>query len=119
MATRAFTHETYGNGYRITWINLDSATSDVGSGFLDLDDSIRVVQVVGTIGGSTVTIQGSLDGGTTWATMHDDAGSDLAFTVVGIEQMIEGPCMFRPIITGGAGADLIVYVTYVRRGGHS
>lgn len=71
----------------------------------------RSVQVVGTFGGGTLTMQGSNDGGTTWASLTDPQGNAVAFTAVGIEQITELTALIRPSLSGGDGTtDLDVYV---------
>lgn len=62
----------------------------------------RTVQVTGTFGsGGSVTIQGSNDGGTTWATLTDPLGNALTFTAAGMKQITELPYEIRPSVTAG------------------
>ena len=65
------------------------------------------VQVIGTIAGSTVTVQGSNDG-TNWATLKDTQGADIALTAVGLKTVVDRPVFMRAIISGGTAADMTV-----------
>jgi len=102
---------------RISWTAL--ANTDTGQpveyGFY----SDRSVQVTGTFGsGGSVTIQGSNDGGTTWATLLDPAGAALTFTAAGLRQIVTLPALIRPIVTAGDGAtslNVFLYMVGKRR----
>lgn len=69
----------------------------------------RTVQVAGTFGGASVTIQGSCQNPPTdWATLHDPSGADLVFTSAGIRTVLECPPFIRAILTGGAASTVNV-----------
>ena len=93
----------------ILWETLTETNSD-GSSVSYHGDVERSVQVMGTFGGATITIQGSNDGGIIWATLHDAAGANLDFTVAGLELVLENARHMRPIVTGGAGVDVDVHL---------
>ena len=120
MAVRSRTVERVGpNAWRITWTGLTNASSDTGDPYSGYDDAIRLVQVTGTFGaGGTVLIEGSLlDSLATYGQMHDTAGSDLSFGDSRVEQMQEGPVVYRPRVSAGDGTtDLTVTVIETRRG---
>ena len=66
-------------------------------------------QVTGTFGGCTVVMQGSNDGGTTWATLRDDLGNALGVTAAGLLSILEPVDLIRPYLSvAGAGADVDV-----------
>ena len=68
----------------------------------------RTIQILGTFGaGGSVTIQGSNDGGTTWATLTDPLGNALTFTSAGMKQVTELPYEIRPSVTAGDGTTAI------------
>src|SRR3990170_2252557 len=93
--------ETMGNAD--TGVGVDGTGSTIQlPGFAD-----RTVQVAGTFGGATVTVQGSNDG-TNWATLRDPQGADLTFTVAGIKQVLEVTRHIRATTSGGAGTDVDV-----------
>lgn len=80
------------------------------------DFSDRVVQVLGTFGaGGNVRIQGTLDSGTTYATLTDPQGNALDVTAAKIEQILEGVPVMRPNITAGDGTTAITVVITARR----
>lgn len=78
----------------------------------------RSVQVYGTFGGATVTMQGSNDPGptpTNWNTLTDLQGNALAFTAAGLEMIAEPTCWVRPVVTGGAGTSINIQMFLRRR----
>ena len=72
--------------------------------------SDRTVQVGGTFGGATVSIQGSNDD-IEYFTLTDPQGNPLTFAAAGLEAIIELPAFLRPTITGGDGASVKVIVS--------
>lgn len=73
----------------------------------------RSVQVAGTFGGGTVTIEGSNDG-SNWATLADAQGNALTITTAKIEQILEATRYMRAAVTGGTGVSLTITV-FMRR----
>lgn len=62
------------------------------------------MQVLGTFGtGGSVKLQGSNDGGTTWADLNDLDGTAIAVTAAGMVQVRERPLAVRPNVTAGDG----------------
>jgi hypothetical protein len=94
---------------RAAWVGL--ATGDDGapidwSAFAD-----KSVQVFGTFGGATVTLQGSNDEGpvpTNWTVLTDMQGNALNFTTAALEQVSENTCWVRPVVTGGAASGITI-----------
>lgn len=106
MSTIASTFKEIGRGVFLhTWAAL--ATNDDGTPAQLVQAADRTVQVEGTFGGATCTLQGSLDG-SNWRTLTDMQGSDLTFTAAGIAMVMEATIYTRPAITGGAGASINV-----------
>lgn len=68
------------------------------------------VQVVGTFGGATVTLQGSNDN-TNWVTLKDVFGSDVSLTSTGAHEFSTSMRYIRPLVSSGSGDDLDVYIT--------
>jgi hypothetical protein len=95
----------------IHWDTL-TTTNTVGEGVEFTEFADRCVQVLGTFGGGTITMQGSNDGGTTWHSLHMvDGTTACAFTSAGMNAILEVPAQIRPILTGGDGTtDLDVYL---------
>ena len=95
-----------GDTMRVTWAGL--ATGDTGSLLVAPEHLFKEVQVLGTFGGSTVTIEGSLDGGTTFATLNDINGTILSFTTARLERVQESVATVRPSVAGGAAVSVTV-----------
>lgn len=96
---------------RVLWENM--ANGDVGDTAVRLGHyADRSVQVVGTFGaGGSVSLKGSNDGGTTWATLTDPAGNAITFTSTGLKQILHLPHRIRPEVTAGDGTtSLDVYL---------
>ena len=102
----------------VSWTGLTNATSDTGRAWTPGQHTDKTVQAVGTFGaGGTVAIQGSNDGGTTWAVLHNPQGTDLAIQDSEPLMISEGPQQIRPAITAGDGAtDIDVYIHVALRG---
>lgn len=67
------------------------------------------IQVVGTFGGMTVALHGSNDG-TNYAVLKDLQGSDISFTATGLKDFTTACAYLKPVISGGSGADVDIYV---------
>ena len=89
-----------------------TTTNADGSPIAIPEYSQRSVQVIGTFGaGGTIVVQGSNDGGTTWATLNDPQGSALSLTAAGVHSVQELSGLTRVNVTGGDGTtDLDAYV---------
>lgn len=83
-------------------LNGDQSSSHSGSRLSD-----KTVQVLGTFGaGGSVNIEGSNDGGTTWAILNDTRGETtgvLTFTGADIRTINEVPELIRANVTAGDG----------------
>ena len=88
--------------YKSLWETLTNG--DTGTELTAPNHPDKTVQVGGTFGaGGTVIIQGSNDGGATWATLTDPQDNVLSFTAAGMKVIMENPGMIRPNVTGGDG----------------
>ena|SRR3990167_7608547 len=83
----------------VTWVAL--AIGDTGEPVSLLDYPDKTVTVEGTIGGGTLTMQGSNDG-TNYYSLTDPQGSAIALTAAGIKLITENPVWIRPSASGGA-----------------
>jgi len=73
------------------------------------------VQVLGTFGtGGSVSLQGSNDGGTTWANLLDPAGNALTFTAAGIKTLGVVAERIRPSVTAGDGTTELDVMLFMR-----
>lgn len=87
---------------------LQGDTGAVSSGHRLSD---KTVQWFGTFGTATVALEGSNDGGTTWAALKDANGTDLsALATADVRTILENPQMIRPAITGGDGTTSLTVI---------
>lgn len=111
MAIRTAAVNYAPNGHRqlveVVWSGL--ANGDQGSTVELPTWSDRSVQVVGTFGGGTLTMQGSNDG-TNWQALTDPQGTDIAKTGNALEQISELTRYIRPSLAGGAAGSVAVTV---------
>ena len=90
----------------------EAGTVDAVSAF-DFPD--RSVQVLGTFGGCTVTLEGS-NNGNDWATLNDPQGNPIALTSAKIKGVLECVRYVRPTVTGGDGTTAVTAILFARRG---
>lgn len=95
----------------VVWETL-TTTNRVGSGVLLAATPDMTVQVIGNFAGTALLkIEGSNDGGTTWAGCHDIAGDLISIGAAGMVLVVENPKLIRPnLIDGNGTADLDVYL---------
>lgn len=99
--------ESDGQTHRFVWSGLSEGDTAQSIRIPGVDD--RAVQVFGTFGGATVTVEGSIqDQATVFATLKDKHGNLLSFTDAGLEQIAGLVTHIRPAITGGTGAEVTV-----------
>ena len=96
-----------------------TTTNDRGAAIADayMDYADRSVQVLGTFGAAgNLRVEGSNDGGTTYAVLSDPQGNALNVTAAKVEAITEVTLLTRPFITAGDGTtDLDVSITCSRR----
>lgn len=97
--------------YLATWASMGNA--DTGAAVALGGGYDRSVQIEGTFGGATVTLQGSNDG-SNWETLTDPQGNGIAKTAAALEAVTELTRYVRAITSGGAGTS--VTVTMLIRG---
>jgi hypothetical protein len=104
--------DKYGNTSLAKW---ELTTADpTGSKIARPGAADRSVQVFGTFGGATVRIEGSLDGGTNWAPVHDPGGVAVTFTAAGLNAISENVGELRAVLSP-AGTDAAVTVLILSR----
>ncbi len=99
-----------GAASKILWEGMatgDTITPDLPS----RSEPVGSVQVTGTFGGATVTLQGSNDG-TNYVTLKDLSGADISFTTAGLAYFDGRTLYIRPGISGGSSDDVDVTVIY-------
>ena len=120
MAERAFTI-TYPDSnthsvvkYAATGLTQASLDTTPGIGSVQFAD--RSVQVIGTFGAAgNLRIEGSIDGGTTWAVLTDPQGNALDFTAAKIEAITELVELVRARVTAGDGTTSLSVYFIMRR----
>ena len=101
-----------------TYDNLDTLDTApdpiaVGSDFVMSSGSGLVhgtIQAVGTFGSGTVKLQMSNDG-TNWVDMKDINNTAIGITAAGASEFNTAARYIRPLITGGTGDDVDVFIT--------
>lgn len=107
---------------KVTWASMANGDTGVNpsgtasTGFASAEYMDRSVQVKGTFGsGGTVLIEGSNDGGATWATINDAFGNALSVTSASIKQITEVVEMVRPRVSAGDGTTSLTVVLFMRK----
>jgi hypothetical protein len=115
MAVRNAAHgaSTSAHAKKLTWSGL--LNTDTGDHQLLPFFNDRSVQVLGTFGaGGEVSLEGSNDGGTTWAILSDPLGNALTFSAAGLKAISEYTERIRPNVTGGDGTTDLIVVVFMR-----
>jgi hypothetical protein len=95
------------------WANM--ADGDVGQAVAAAGFNDKTVRVAGDFGaGGQVVAEGSLIPETVLAADYDPLvdpqGNPIAFSVAGIETVLENVYLFRPRVAAGTGVDVTVYL---------
>lgn len=93
----------------ITWTGVSTADTMTGILLRNACGAIGCMQVSGTFGGSTVTLQGSNDA-TNYYPITDAAGNDIAVTVAGLVEFSTAAAYIKPASAGGVADDVTVVV---------
>lgn len=101
--------------HKTSWDNL--ASGDVGAAQSGVGLSDKTVQIIGTLDGGGITMQGSNDTAAgPFFTLTDPQGNDIILTTSGLgEAIAENPLFIRPTTSGGSGS-LDISVLMVSRG---
>jgi len=101
----------------VTYDNLD--TADTGPTAIEMGTKLRqdsaqtthgFIQAIGTFGSGTVKLQGSNDN-SNWADLKDFYGTAIGLTATGGAEFMASCRYIRPLITGGSGDDVNVFIT--------
>jgi hypothetical protein len=99
--------------FTVKWVGF-AASGDVGTAVTLPTFPDRTMQVLGSFTGSLeITLQGSLDGGTTWFTLTDPQGNAIVKTAAAGEAVTELVPLIRPRATAGSGggaADVYLFL---------
>lgn len=91
----------------------DIAPGDTGAPYLVRNryGFVGSVQISGTFGGATVTLEQSNDG-TTWFPAIDTLGAAISATANEISEMSLASIYLKPVITGGTGSAVDVIIVF-------
>lgn len=104
------------NGGMLTWTWAAMANADVGLGVSTAKCQGLAYQVLGTLGvAGSVQLEGSNDGGTTWALLKDINGTSTALTALGMVEIGIRPLMIRPHVTAGDGTTSLTVILAATR----
>lgn len=98
-------HEGY---LHVLWENIAEG-DDTSSVLLRPSNNDKTVQVTGTFGGATITIQGSIDG-VNWFSVKNATGTTVSFTSAGGAFMAENVPYYRVVIENGTNSDVDVHI---------
>lgn len=71
----------------------------------------KTVMAIGTFGGTSIAIQGSIDPtGATTVALKDQSDNVIALTANGVETIVNAVFAYRPVLTGGAGTTVTVWL---------
>jgi len=103
---------------RVIFTPMTFTGTDVSTEIEAPDFAHKEVQVFGTFGaGGNVAIEGSLDGGTTWAVLNDVSSTALNVTSAKIEKIQETCARIRARVTAGDGSTTVTVVFVLKSGG--
>lgn len=101
---------------RMVFTPMTKTTDDVTAPIPFSQWADRSVQVLGTFGaGGNLRVEGSNDGGTTYATLTDPQGNALDFTSAKIEQITEVCELVRARVTAGDVTTSLTVAFLLRR----
>lgn len=94
----------------ITWSNIAPGDTCNPALIMGQAGAVSCIQVLGTFGGATITLQASNDG-TNFAALKDQSGSSITFTSADIRDISTAAGYVLPAISGGAGSSITVIMT--------
>ena len=86
----------------VTWASVTNADTCHPVSYPEYAD--RSIHVSGTFDGATVQIQGSNNGGASFAALADPTETVISITSERIKAVLENTGQIMPVITGGGGA---------------
>lgn len=102
------------NGVLFQWLDLDATDPD-GAPVLVGDFADMCVQIDGTFGTASCTLQGSNDG-SNWYPLTDVQAAAITKSSAGLEQVAECPLYVRPLASSTDGTTSINVRLFGRRG---
>lgn len=96
---------------RVIWETITSADTPDALPISEQWGLAASVQIVGTFGGATVTMEHSNDG-TNWVTAKDLQGTNISLNATGMAEFSLSSAYIRPLVSGGAAYDIDVIVVF-------
>jgi hypothetical protein len=120
MTIRAYTtagQHTLGSALTWTWTGLLNGDTGQPVAVSDALGQWLAALNNGTLGtGGNLRWEGSVDGGTTWATLTDDSTIALNMAAIPMAKVVrEKPLMVRPNVTAGDGTTNLTAILVTRR----
>ena len=114
MATIAFTEIQIKNINIVTWGPM--VDGDVGQPYIPTFSADKSIQVEGTFGADTITVQGTnYQTAGNWETLNDPSNNPLLITSKGVKQILQATYQIRPIVTGGDGSTSVTVTMAIHR----
>lgn len=98
---------------KVVWTPITSADTAAAFTVGGRGSDLASIQITGTFGGATITLQGSNDG-TNYVTLKDITGSAVSMTSAGLVDLRVAALYIKPVVSGGAAYTFTV--TTVLRG---
>ena len=95
------------------WTDYSTADTSTPIKVQNMQGLAGSVQITGTFGSATITLQGSNDG-TNYVTLKDGGGNAISFTAAGMAEFSTAALYLKPTSTGGTSDN--VTVTVILRG---
>jgi hypothetical protein len=95
------------------WTDYSTADTSTPIKVQNMQGLAGSVQVTGTFGSATITLQASNDG-TNYVTLKDSTGTAISFTAAGMAEFSTAALYLKPTSTGGTADN--VTVTVILRG---
>ena len=94
-----------GSTLRVVWTPVTANDTCVAVSYPECSD--KSIQGLGTFDSGSIALQGSNDGGTTYAALHDPGGTTIAITSAGIKAVLENTELIKPVVSSGGGSQSI------------
>ena len=91
------------------WTDYSTADTSTPIKVQNMQGLAGSVQVTGTFGSATITLQVSNDG-TNYVTLKDSAGADISLTSAGMREFSTAALYLKPTSSGGTADNVVVTV---------
>ncbi len=93
-----------------TWAAIGDSDTCTPVSFPDFPD--RSVHAWGTFSSASIAVQGSNNGGTSFASLRDPTSTTIALTSEGIKAVLENTQQIKPVTSGGSGSSVSVAILF-------